>query len=144
MSLTEAIAAAVRFRKPLDPGDIIDQASGFSAMHLDLLIEWASTCSDVIESADAEETLRDMDVTQLGDAGLAHFYFSEQEIDPGLEGEIGKRLSEEITRRGLSDEQLGALVERTRQAHEAARAIETSEREAPPHFPDDIEIPKPG
>jgi hypothetical protein len=141
MSLSEAIAAATQFRQGFDPGDLIDPASGFSAMHLDLLVEWASTCSDAVATADDESTLREMDVTQLGDAGLAHFYFSELDIDPDLQGETGARLKLEIERRGLSDEHLAALMERTRQAHEAASAIETAEREAPPHFPEDVELP---
>jgi hypothetical protein len=75
MSLSEAIKSATAFRRRFDPGDVIDHASGFSAFHFDMLIEWASTCSDVVATADEEDTLREMDVTQLGDAGLAHFYF---------------------------------------------------------------------
>ncbi len=142
MSLSEAIKSATAFRRRFDPGDVIDHASGFSAFHFDMLIEWASTCSEVVATADEEDTLREMDVTQLGDAGLAHFYFSELEIDPDLQGKIGVSLRQEIERRGLSDEQLAAHIERARQTHEAAASIETAEREAPPHFPDDVEIPE--
>lgn len=141
MSLSEAVAAARDFRQKLDPGDLIDQRSAFSASHLDLLIEWAATCSN--DPADGADPLRDIDVTQLGDPGLAHFYFSELDIDPDLQSETGRRLREEIERRGLTQEQLGALIERTRQTLEATRALEAAERDAPPHFPEDVELPPP-
>lgn len=142
MSLDDAITAARAYREGFDPGDLIDTASGFSAYHLDLLIEWAATCGEAVATADEEATLRTMDVTQLGDPGLAQFYFSELETDPDLLGEVGQSLRAEVERRGIGEEQLSLLIERTRQAHEAASAIEAAERDAPPHFPEDVEIPE--
>jgi hypothetical protein len=47
-NLTEAIAAAKEFRATFNEGDPIDEESGFTAEHLTLLIEWASTCGDAV------------------------------------------------------------------------------------------------
>jgi hypothetical protein len=143
MSLSEAIKAAREYRATLDPGDLIDETSGFSAYYLDFLIEWADTCGDAVAAADDESAVPEMDVTRLGDGGLAHFYFHEVETDPDLQSPIGQRLKDEIERRGLTDEQLAIALEHGRQQHEAIAKAEQAEASAPPHFPDELEIPEP-
>jgi hypothetical protein len=47
-NLTEAIAAARRFRANFEDGEDIDPRCGFTVEHLDRLIEWAGTCSEAV------------------------------------------------------------------------------------------------
>lgn len=51
-NLTDAIAAAKRFRDTFNEGDPIDEESGFTADHLSQLIEWANSCSDAVPPGD--------------------------------------------------------------------------------------------
>jgi hypothetical protein len=125
MSLTEALEAARAYRAAYDPGDVIDAASGFSALHLDLLIEWADTCGDSVAAADDEQTIiEQMDLTQLSEEGLADYYFSEIELDPDGEGNAARLLRAEVVRRGLTDEQLSAAWQTMQARHESLAQAE--------------------
>lgn len=130
MPLTEALEAARAYRAGYDPGDVIDTASGFSALHLDLLIDWAETCEDDVATVgDAQTIVEQMDLTQLSEEGLADYYFAELELDPDGEGNAAQLLRAEIDRRGLTDEQLSAAWQNVQSRNENLAQAEQMDAE---------------